>query len=99
LVGPLITSVYLTASLLLFGRHREEASSALRCPDFKNFLRFRIEAAGDLTIYPVGIDRVARRWQRPKGKSSAGPLRVEPVGGTAPHLIEEPLHVPAQRPQ
>jgi hypothetical protein len=88
-IGPLITSVYLTASLLLFGRHREEASSALRCPDFKNFLRFRIDGAGDLTIYPVAIDRVARRWQRPKGKN------FEPVGGTDPRLIEEPLHVQA----
>jgi hypothetical protein len=93
-VGPLIVSLYLTVSLLAFGRHRNEASSALRCPDYKNFLRFRIGPDGDLTIFPVGIDRVARRWRRSPGPQTGSTSRAEPEDGSAPRLIEPPLHLP-----
>jgi hypothetical protein len=92
-IGPLITSLYLTASLLLFGRHRDEASSALRCPDYKNFLRFRIGVDGDLTIFPVAIDRVARRWSRSGRQSESRHSFLAPSGGSAPRLIEDPLEV------
>jgi hypothetical protein len=95
MVGPLIVSLYLTASLLVFGRHRDEASSALRCPDYKNFLRFRIGPDGDLTIFPVAIDRVARRWHRPTRASEAGSPTLEPAGGTDPRLIEGPITIGA----
>jgi hypothetical protein len=94
LVGPLIVSLYLTGSLLVFGRHRDEASSALRCADYKNFLRFRIGPEGDLTIFPVAIDRVARRWQRPTKASVAG-ANTRTGRRTDPRLIEAPIAVAA----
>lgn len=93
LFGPLILSLYLTVSLLVFRCHRDEASSAIRCPDYKNFLRLCIGRDGDLTIYPVAIDRVARRWMRPP-EASGLRSRLVPVDGSAPRLIEEPIVIP-----
>jgi hypothetical protein len=30
--------------------------------DSKSFLRLHINKNGDLTIYPIGVDRVCRKW-------------------------------------
>jgi hypothetical protein len=83
LAGSLIWGVYLLASLNLFGRHANEAFSSLRIADYKNFLRLRIRADGELWIYPVGIERVPR-WKRWWGKARRG---------SAPRLIEGPVKV------
>jgi hypothetical protein len=61
IVGPLLIGIYLFVSLQLFGRHSNEAFSALRIADYKHWLRFVIDAAGDLTVHAIGIDRVGRR--------------------------------------
>ena len=41
-------------------RHANEAFSCQGIEDWKSFLRFHIGTDGRLTIYPIGIDRVAR---------------------------------------
>ncbi len=61
IVGPMLIGLYLFVSLQVFGRHANEAFSALRIPDYKHWLRFVIDAAGDLTVNAIGIDRVGRR--------------------------------------
>lgn len=91
-VGPMVLALYLTLSLNVFRRHRDDASSALRNPNFKNFLRIVISATGELTIYPVGISRVATRFMFPKEPTSS---KLEPCNGTPPFLIEEPIVVAA----
>jgi len=58
--GPLLIGVYLFVSLQVFGRHSNEAFSALRIADYKHWLRFVIDAAGDLKVHAIGIDRVGR---------------------------------------
>jgi hypothetical protein len=63
IVGPFILGFYLFVSIRIFGRHSTEAFSSLRIQDFKQWLRLRIDAAGTLTIYSIGIDRVPRRWR------------------------------------
>jgi hypothetical protein len=60
LLGGFVMGMYLFLSLSLFGRHANEAFSALRIADFRNFLRLKIDAGGSLTIYAIGIERVAR---------------------------------------
>jgi len=96
LTGSLIMGIYLAISLNLFNRHSDEAFAALRIEDWKEFLRLRIDASGDLTIFPVGIRRVARRWKaRPAGE--AGPSLVpDDPRATAPAMIEDPI--PVRRP-
>src|SRR5262249_1116141 len=60
IVGLFILAFYLWFSLNVLGRHSNEAFSSLQIEDWKNFLRMRIDSQGDLTIYPIGIDRAPR---------------------------------------
>jgi len=45
-----------------FGFHGNEAYAPLHHMDQKHFLRLHFDADGDLTLYPIGIDRVGRKW-------------------------------------
>jgi hypothetical protein len=86
LAAPLsatVFGIYLIATLELLGRHWNEAFSALRVEDHKNFLRLRIGVDGTLTVFPIGLDRV------PADDAPSGP-RNPPL---EPHLIEGPLPV------
>jgi hypothetical protein len=98
LAGPLVMGTYLLVSLNVFGRHANEAFSSLAIPDFKNFLRLHIGSDGSLRIYPIKIERVARRW---RAKPSAGPHepQYEPDDrrASAEELIEEPITVTGGR--
>src|SRR6266850_792302 len=60
LFGSWILGIYLLTSLAIYGRHANEAFSALRNQDYKQFLRMRIDRLGRLSIFVVGIERVAR---------------------------------------
>jgi hypothetical protein len=85
-VGPFWMGIYLYVSLNGFGRHRNEAFSALRIADFKNFLRMRIDPEGRLHIFPIGIERVPRRWKK-KGRRWV----PDDPNATVPELIEAPI--------
>jgi hypothetical protein len=92
IVGPLVLALYLTLSLNLFHRHRNDASSALRSPNYKNFIRLAIGGTGELTIYPVGIRQVATSFG-PAIRATVS--RLEPRNGSRPFLIEEPIVIAA----
>ena len=78
-----ILGLYLLVSLNLFGKHWNEAFSALRIEDYKCFLRLRIQPDGALKIYPVGLIKVP------------GDDRTEPPSNPPlhPHLIEKPIEI------
>jgi hypothetical protein len=76
IVAPTIMGCYLYVSLL-YRRHWNEAFSSLRIKDYKGFLRLRITANGELTVYPIAIDTVP-----PRGE-----------GDLVTRLIERPIHV------
>jgi hypothetical protein len=91
IVGSEIMGIYLWASLNLFQRHQNEAFSSLHIPDFKNFLRLHIDRHGKLTIFPVGIRKVPRRWREASGTDGA---KFQPADqATVPELIEEPIEI------
>jgi hypothetical protein len=87
-VGAFILGVYLFTSIRLFGRHSTEAFSSLRIQDFKQWLRLRIDAAGNLTIYAIAIDRVPRKW-RATARAGAETLVADDARATDPRLIDE----------
>ncbi len=87
-MGSLILGVYLFASVQIFGRHSNEAFSSLRIQDFKQWLRLRIDAAGELTIYSIGIDRVPRRWRKHE-RNGAETLAAHDSRATAPRIIDK----------
>jgi hypothetical protein len=93
LVGSFIQGLYLLVSLNVFGRHFNEAFSTIAVEDWKSFLKLKIDRAGDLTIYPVGIRRVPRKWKA--SEAAAGPRFVPDTErdprSTPPALIEPPI--------
>lgn len=93
ITGPLIMGLYLLISLNGFERHSNEAFSSLKNEDYKHFLRMKIDASGDLSIFPIGIRKVPRDWI--DNPAPGRPYYVPASSsGTAPELIEkEPIRV------
>jgi hypothetical protein len=93
-------ALYLFLRYSLYRRHATHAFSCQRIQDYRCFLRLRIDPDGSLTIYPIGVRKVPRRWRftLANGQPTAEPLD-RPID---PHLIEAPITIagrPAQRPQ
>ncbi|MDQ6615308.1 MAG: hypothetical protein M3083_11315 [Actinomycetota bacterium] len=88
--GVLGISGYLWATNCL-GYHGNEAFAPLHHQDLKNFLRLHIGTDGALAVYPVGIERVCRRWKYCPEDSADAPW-LAPAGPEAKaHLIEPPI--------
>lgn len=87
--GSLIMGLYLLISMNFFGRHSNEAFSSLAVEDWKNTLRLHINEEGSLTIYPIGIQRVPRKWKQNTRKGPA--LLPDDARASAPELIEPPI--------
>jgi hypothetical protein len=90
IIGSFIMGLYLLISLNLFGRHGNEAFSSLSVEDWKNCLRMHIDEAGTLTIYPIGLRKVPRKWKK-SGKGTGPELVSDDSRATAPELIEMPV--------
>jgi hypothetical protein len=90
--GPLAMALYLWACGL-FGVHLNESFGAMRVIDHKCFLRMHLAGDGSLTVYPVGVDRVARRF-RVAPEAPADAPWLEPTEPVLPRLIEDPVVLP-----
>ncbi|MEP7146318.1 MAG: hypothetical protein ABI792_04870, partial [bacterium] len=91
-VGSTVTGIYFFISQYFFGRHNEESFSALKIQDYKNFLRIHISEDGVLTIFPIKIEKAARKWRNRHNKEKDSIKSfIVPRDGTAPELIEEPV--------
>ena len=93
IAGSVILGLYLLVSLNGFSRHHNEAFSSLKIEDWKHFLRLRIDAGGDLTIFPIGIRRVPRKWRAAGNAASASRFEPDDPGATPPALIEPPIAI------
>ena len=96
-LGGVAFGLYLVLSHPLAPRHANDVLSCQAIPDYKNFLRLRLDARG-LTIYPVGIRGVPRAWE-PAPDDGADAPWLRPVDRElAAELIEPPIEVSASRP-
>ncbi|WP_047863257.1 metallophosphoesterase [Archangium gephyra] len=93
LVGPFIMGLYLMVSVNGFKAHSNEAFISLAIPDFKNFLRLRIDKDGQLTVFPVGLERVPRQWKQTHASPHAPAYEPDDPEATPPELIEPPIRV------
>jgi len=86
IVGAFILGIYLWFSVYVLKVHLDEGFSSLAIQHYKNFLRIHI-TKDQLTIYPVGVDRVTTKW---KQSGEGDHLKFE---GELPecHLIEPPI--------
>jgi hypothetical protein len=79
--------------------HDNEVFSSQSIADYKNFLRLKFDPSGALTIYPIAVDRVNRKWKAQPDAGKGEPWIV-PESGDLPdcHLAEDPIVIPG-RPQ
>ena len=94
-LGALLFSLYLLIASRLFTAHTNEIYSSQRIRDSKCFLRLVIrEEDGSLEVYPVGIERVPRRWRAVPDPAPPTAPWIEPDGARVEaHLIERPITV------
>lgn len=92
IIGSCLMGIYLFVSLNIFSRHSNEAFSSLAIQDWKNFLKLKIDTDGSLTIYPIGIRRVPRKWKT--NSVDAIPAMVpDDARASEPQLIESPIKI------
>jgi hypothetical protein len=77
IVGSTIMGVYLLISLNLFRHHQNEAFSALKIENYKNFLRLHIKEDGTLEIFPIGVPNLSKA-----PILLEGPIRITPPEAT-----------------
>lgn len=95
LAGTVGMSGYLWATNCL-GFHSNEGYAPLHHMDLKHFLRLHVDAEGELTIYPIGVDHVGRHWElRPDDPPEAPWFAAVPP--IEPHLIEKPIRIDSPR--
>jgi hypothetical protein len=97
LLGGFIFGAYLILMHTHAPKHANDVLAAQAIPDYKNFLRLRIDEDG-LTIHPLGIRRVPRKWEAdPDNPDPAAPW-LRPVDrDLEAELIETPIVVPGER--
>ncbi len=91
IISSFIMGIYLFISLNIFGRHHNEAFSSLKIADYKNFIRIQIDENGDLIIYPIGIQKIVRKWKNNSKLNQAPRIIPDDHRATEPELIESPI--------
>jgi hypothetical protein len=98
LVGGFIWGAYWVIAGFFGHMHAEQAFAALRIKDYRNFLRMKFEA-DQVTIFPVGLDRVPRgrdlRLPTSEEALASHHPQVVPTTPMRPHLIEDPIVIKA----
>jgi hypothetical protein len=82
-----------------FGLHGTEGYAAQHHQDHKHFLRLHIDDDGALTVYPIGIDRVARKWKLCPDAPIHSPWFAPADFDPKPHLIEKPITIRPTKPK
>jgi len=90
-VGPAVFARYLLRAdrLGLFGRNTNELFAATGIEGHKGFLRLHVQADGDIRIYPVKVDKIAR-WE---ATDTVGGPRYTTKTPLTPTLVEAPITV------
>lgn len=87
LIGGFVMGGYLFVSVQLFGRHSNEAFGSLRIPDYKEWLRLRIDERGALSVFCIGMDRVPRRWKS-AARGAATTYIADDPKASGPRLVD-----------
>ena len=93
-------STLLTGLYLLIGSTLEvnlnEVMAGQSIEDYKGFLRLHLGSDGTLTVYPIKLPHVCRRWRANPDGAPSDPWLVPAGAPLAPHLIEPPIRIPRE---
>jgi hypothetical protein len=88
-LASLLVSLYLLVASW-FGVNVNELFAGQGIEHGKSFLRLHVAPDGTLTIYPIGLDRICKKWEAaPEAPADAPWLR--PTQPLRTHLIEGPI--------
>ena len=90
-LGSLLVSLYLLVASR-FGVNVNELFAGQGIEHGKSFLRLHVAADGTLTIYPMAVDRICRKWVAAPDEPPDAPW-LRPAEPLSPRLIEEPVVV------
>lgn len=90
-LGSLLMGLYLTITHRFFKLHPNETFSAQRIEDYKSFVRMKIDRDGSMTIFPIGLKRVPRRWSLRQEGRLEDPWFEPEREPLAPQLVEPPV--------
>jgi hypothetical protein len=90
LASWLVAAYLLVASA--FNVNVNELFAAQGIFDCKSFLRLHLNGDGELTIYPIAVDRVGRRWRAAPDAPRDKPW-IEPTRPFAFRLAEDPIRL------
>jgi hypothetical protein len=93
-LGALVFAAYLILADIVRGDVSENANNvfvAQSLTEYKNFLRLRLDAAGGMTVFPLGIDSVPHKWRLEPNGPPGDPWFVPTDAEVGPHLIEPPI--------
>ena len=92
LIAGALFGIYLYASSRWWNQNHNDVFSAMRLDSHRNFLRLRIQN-DEVTVYPVGLDRVPKRreWRINTARAGSPPPAYVPTSPLAPRLIEGPI--------
>jgi hypothetical protein len=90
LASEIVAGYLLVASL--FDVNVNELFAAQGIVDHKSFLRLHLDRDGALTIYPIAVDRVGRRWRTAPHARADKPW-IEPTRPLTVRLAEEPIRL------
>lgn len=90
-----VWGAYLTICCFM-GLHCDQAFASMAIPDFKNFLRIKVEP-NKVTIYPIGLRHAPRRWAwkhaKDRGLGDSGGPSIVTSRPMRPELIESPIEI------
>jgi len=90
LASQIVAGYLLVASA--FDVNVNELFAAQGIFDEKSFLRLHLDRDGMLTIYPIAVDRVSRKWRAAPEDPPEKPW-IEPVQPLKPRLAEPPVRI------
>ncbi|WP_322752801.1 metallophosphoesterase [Frankia sp. Cas3] len=88
-----VLAAYLWLADRIAGLNTNELFAAQGIADYKNFLRLRIGPDGQLTIYPVGVRAVPKRWRFAPDAAAGTPWFTPIDRPLEAFLIESPITI------
>jgi hypothetical protein len=88
-VASLLVSLYLLVASW-FGVNVNELFAGQGIEHGKSFLRLHVAPDGTLTIYPIGVERICKKWQAAPDAPADAPW-LRPTQPLPTHLIEDPI--------
>jgi hypothetical protein len=92
--AEVVAAYLLVASMYCINLNEAFAGQSIE--DYKGFLRLHIDPTGTVTLYPVKLPVICRRWKAHPNGAPSEPWVLPDGEELRPELIEDPIRVPRE---